>query len=92
MTLKASVHPQGIRPELVLALCIADSACRGLHVDLTVLALTHGGDAAELQVSYIAPERRLAVRNAIALAVGSDYDVTLEPTYLALAYNPKEQY
>lgn len=90
MTLKPAVRPQGVRTELVLALLIAEGVYRELSMDMTVLAIRGAGASAELRVSDILPERRLALRSALDVATGTHYDVTLEPTHLSITYNPKE--
>jgi hypothetical protein len=90
VTLRSSARPQGIRTELVLVLLIAEGVFRELSMAMTILAIRNAGASAEIRVSDILPERRMALRSALDVATGPHYDVTLEPTHMLITYNPKD--
>lgn len=97
MRLKDGVKVHGIRPELLLALQIADAVYRERGHSLTVTSLTDGthsatslhyaGAAADLRIWGVDEPHAMALE--IGAALGEDYDVLAERTHIHLEYQPR---
>lgn len=100
MILKGDVDPQGIRPELNLALMVAESvfARRGIECVITSLtdgkhsrtSLHYSGCAADLRIRHMPREVAEEIAQEIDVALPNDqYDVIMESTHLHIEYQPK---
>lgn len=107
MILKPGVRATGLRPEMLLGLCVADTIYTKYGLSMTVTSLndsTHGmtslhyaGCAADLRTKDIPenidPQKIVA---EIKAALGIDYDVILENAgelneHAHLEYQPRRQ-
>lgn len=101
MKLKDGVTVMGIRPELVLALFIADRIWAGLGQELVVTSVTDGkhsrtslhyaGQAADLRVNYFDAPTRQKAADRLKDALGLDYDVIIEPDHIHLEFQPRRR-
>lgn len=103
MKFKRGVKAIGIRPELTIALVIADSVWKSNGEDLVVTSLNdsnhsksslhYAGQAADLRVRYFDESVRKSVADELRDALGNspDYDVVLESDHIHLEYQPKRQ-
>ena len=99
MKLKRNVRVLGIRPELLLALQVADGIWREHGKDLVVTSVTdskhsmtslhYAGCAADLRVRYFDAPTRQNVAEALINALTKEYQVMLEPDHIHLAYRPR---
>lgn len=99
ITLKPGVRAAGIRPEIALALHVADGIWQAQGQDLVVTSLTEGlhsrtslhyfGAAADFRIWNIDAER---ARRELADALGEDYDVVLEQDHIHCEFQPKSGY
>jgi len=100
MKLKNGVSARGIRPELVMALGIADGVYRDNGASMTVTSLvdsTHSrtslhysGCAADFRTNDISNAQAKKIVHELRGALGtSDFDVILESDHIHLEYQPK---
>ncbi|MCI0349105.1 MAG: hypothetical protein L0Z53_06730 [Acidobacteriales bacterium] len=99
LSLKQGVRVLGIRPELLLALMVAESIYRDRGTRLVVTSLIDGahsvgslhyaGAAADLRLP---PDNAPAVVTLLKEALGADYDVVLEADHIHLEFQPKQPY
>ena len=99
MTLKPSVRLTGIKPELAVALMVADSVYRDHGCLMVVTAvcdskhspgsLHYAGLAADLRTRDIAPETVAKIVERLKSALGMDFDVVLEADHVHLEFQPK---
>ena len=99
MSIKPGVRVLGIRPELVLALQIAQAIYAERSAPLVITSIidsTHevgslhyAGCAADLRLP---PDNALAVVVALHDALGPDFDVVLEGDHVHLEWQPKTPY
>ncbi len=97
--LKKGVRLHGIKPEIVLALVIADQVYMELGHELVITSVIDGkhsrasihytGGAVDLRIPG---EHGIAVRNRIARRVGGDFDVVLESDHIHIEWQPKGGY
>lgn len=97
--LKRGVRAAGIRPEIVLALQVAEGIWQDQGKALVVTSLTEGrhsrtslhysGAAADLRIWDLDAER---ARRELADALGEDYDVVLEQDHIHCEFQPKSGY
>ena len=105
MMLKLGVRLIGVRPEVVLALAIAETVWARHGADLVVTAVIDGqhkrssahytGCAADLRVHGLADPS--AAASDLRVALGEDFDVILEAqgapnVHIHLEYDPKLSY
>lgn len=97
MRIKPGVKMQGVSPELVLGLTVAESIYRERSYDLTVTSLLDGehsknslhysGNAADLRIWQVSNPAALA--QELQDALGDDWDVVAERTHIHVEYQPK---
>jgi hypothetical protein len=100
MRLKPGVRVLGIKPELLLAIMIAERAFHPNELVITSLMDgTHSrgsehytGMAFDARTRDVAESRAKELAHSIGAALGSDYDVILEPSHLHIEYDPKAPY
>ncbi len=100
MILGAEVRVFGIRPELLLALVVADELYHKKDETLIIYHLMDGehmkgslhyvGSAGDLSVPQLS--NPLAMVTDLRAALGSDYDVVYETTHIHIEFQPKEHY
>lgn len=101
MILKTGIRVAGIRPEILLALIIAE---RIFHtevpaVEMVVTDITgdnHGraslhyvGLAVDLRIRGISKETILIIVERLQAALGENYDVVLESDHIHIEFQPK---
>ena len=99
MILKKNVKTLGIKPELLLALFIADGVYKTFDVELVVTSITDGkhsrtsrhylGIAADLRKYYFTPRQVKSVAKEHRKRLGKDYLVLVEKTHIHLAWKPQ---
>ena len=98
MQLKPGVRTFGARPELVLALVIANEVYAMHGQSMVVTSITEGvhsrasihytGGAADLRLTPKAPE----ICGVLRERLGDDFDVVLEPDHIHIEWQPKQPY
>ena len=98
MILKEGVRACNIKPELMLALIIADRVYDKYGEELVVTSLNDGnhsrkslhysGQAADLRTRYFRSDEVALVAEDIRSRLGSDYDVVVESDHIHLEYQP----
>jgi hypothetical protein len=96
--LKTGVKMEGVQPEIVLALCVADAVLRSKGFDLVVTSIADGkhsanslhysGRAADVRSRDIPVGERHAVREALEFALGQEFDVVLEKDHYHIELDP----
>jgi len=99
MKLKTGVKTAGIRPEILLALFIADKVWTDNGKELVVTSITDGkhslhskhypGLAVDLRTRYFLLNIKVKVAGELRLKLGKDYHVLMEKTHIHLSYKPK---
>lgn len=94
-----SINPAGIRPELVLALFIADQvyAIHGTELVITSLvdgrhshtSLHYAGCAADLRTRNLPESKRQTVAEEIKARLNRHYDVLFEGDHIHMEYQPR---
>ncbi len=100
MILGHKVRVFGIRPELLLALVVADTLYQKKDEIMTVYHLMDGkhmraslhytGGAGDISVPQLS--NPLAMVTDLRDSLGSDYDVVYETTHIHIEFQPKEHY
>lgn len=100
MKLKPGVRVHGLRPEVVIAMLAAESVALRHGQELVVTSGIDGshsrgsehykGDAFDMRIWFFADPR--AVRDDLAVALGTDFDVILEGNHIHVEYDPKDPY
>ena len=96
MRLKEGVRVAGVRPEIVLAMQVAEVVYQEHQSELVITSVTEGthsptslhysGAAFDCRIWNVNPR---AVRDSLADRLGEDYDVVLERTHLHVEFQPK---
>lgn len=102
ITLKPGVRINGIRPELLLGIMIAESVYSLKNRTLTITAcidgkhsvgsLHYAGCAVDLRTRDLPAGEPEEITNLLKSALGSDFDVALEKDHIHLEFQPKEAY
>lgn len=102
MRIKAGVRVHGLRPEILLALMVAESVYRRREAELVLTCGIDGqhsrgskhyiGNAIDLRLHNLPPGTWQEVREEIAGALGIDYDVVLEDDHIHIEFDPKIAY
>lgn len=100
LTLKPDVRITGLRPEVVIAIVVAErayaeigcalmltSAIEGAHMRSS---LHYAGSAADFQTHNVAPDKLKPLVEKIGGALGPDFDVLLESDHPHVEFQPKE--
>lgn len=98
MIIKKGVKANGVRPEILLALLIADSVYIMLGFELVVTELTGGehrvgslhfvGLGADIRTRYFKDGGKEAAK-ILRDKLGDEYDVVLHKTHIHIEYQPK---
>ena len=99
MKLKDGIKILGLRPELNLALIIADKIWSNYNQELVITELTGGkhgtaslhyaGLSADLRTRYFTDEEKELVAKDLREALGENYDVVVEKTHIHIEFQPK---
>jgi hypothetical protein len=101
MKVKPGVRPDGVRPETLYAIMVADSLFRARGGECTVTSLCEGkhsqnslhyvGRAVDLRIRDVASKDTVipAIVRDLKEALGAAYDVILEPTHIHIEFDPK---
>ena len=97
--LKQGVTLNGIQPEMVAAMAIVASVYSWLDYDCIPTSCTDGehsagslhytGLAMDFRTRIVPEGERPKLRDAVAQALGDEYDVVLEATHLHVEFDPK---
>lgn len=100
MIFKKGVKVQGIRPELILAIIVADGVYASLGQELVITSLLDGthsntslhytGCGVDFRTRFFTQEEAEKARNDISARLTSDYDVILESNHIHLEYQPRK--
>lgn len=101
MKLKPGVRVDGIQPELLIALAVADGVYREITgAGCTVTSVRDGshsvrgmhpaGLAADLRTRDVPATERSTIQQHLAAALGDDYDVVLEADHIHLEFDPAD--
>jgi hypothetical protein len=98
--LSSAVRVHGLKPELLLALTIADGVYQRQGVELEITSIVDGkhsrgslhyvGMAADLRTRTLPAGTAPLVARQLRAALGDDYDVVLEDTHLHVEFQPKD--
>jgi hypothetical protein len=100
--LKEGVRIQGISNEMTIAFAIIIATMTRLGYSTIITSCIDGkhsrgslhyvGNALDIRHNIIPEDRREAVRQQLAIALGMDFDVVLEKTHFHIEYQPKVEY
>lgn len=100
MMLKAGVRLLGIRPEMVVAIMVAQEVYRANGADLAVTSVIDGthsraskhytGCGVDLRTRHLQDPAK--VHRELKDALGEDFDVILEDDHIHVEYDPKSPY
>mgnify|MGYP001945775587 CR=1 FL=1 len=102
MRLKNNVKLHGIRPEMLIALLVADQVYKSYGQDLVITSANDGrhsytslhyaGAAVDLRIRYFSKEVQLIVHKEIQEKLNtSDFDVVLESDHIHIEFQPKAE-
>lgn len=99
LTIKPGVDVFGIRPEVVLAIVVAERIWNSYGLGLTLTcsrdgkhsetSLHYAGAAVDLRTHGMASDALAEAVRTLKGALGRDYDVIIEPDHLHLEYQPR---
>lgn len=99
LTFKSDVKVAGMRPELLLALFVAERVYATHNYNLTVTSVCDGkhsrtslhycGCAADLRIRDIDPSNHKLIVDEMQAALGADFDVILESDHIHVEFQPK---
>ena len=100
MKLKSSVKSLGVKPELILAVIIAESVFRNYESELIITSIVDGkhqavnskhfsGNAFDCRISHVKDKPTLVyILQSLKNSLTSDYAVILESDHIHIHYNP----
>lgn len=99
MRFKEGIKIQGISPELMLGLIVANDVYRHNGQILTITSILDGkhsntslhytGCAADLRISDVSKSKISIIKAQLEDSLTADFDVILEPTHIHLEYQPR---
>ena len=101
MRLKTGVRVRGVRPEIVVAMMVANSAFEAfaLAPEMVVTSCTEGrhswtslhyqGAAFDIRTRDASSDVNTAIVKELKDSLGPDFDVILEDTHIHIEYQPK---
>ena len=100
MRMKQDVNPIGIRPELLLAMMIADTVYTEAGYELVITSINDGthsktsrhyqGMAFDCRIRHIPGPIVQQIFDALKLNLGSNYFVLLESNHIHISYKPRK--
>ena len=102
LSIKPGVRVFGLRPEIVIALQVADGAFKDIGLDCTVTcgiegrhavaSLHYSGCAVDIRTRDVPTDKLGPLRKTIADRLGPDFDVVQEATHFHIELQPKQPY
>jgi hypothetical protein len=99
LTLKPDVRIFGLRPEIVIAILVAERAYAEIGCELMLTSgiegthsagsLHYAGSAVDFRTLNVAPDKLKPLVEKIRAALGPDFDVLLETNHLHAEFQPK---
>jgi len=99
MRVKPGVNLTGLRPEIVLALIVAQEVYRQFSAELVITSaldgrhsatsLHYAGQAADLRTKHVKPELAQKIADTMSERLGDHYDVIYEGTHLHIEFQPR---
>lgn len=99
LSLKPGVRVQGLSTEIMLAVCIAESAFKDEGYDCVITSLLDGqhsfnslhysGNAVDLRIRHLQEAHAGLIAEDIETALGPDYDVVLESSHIHIEHQPR---
>jgi len=99
MKLKSGVIIEGLKPEILIGVIIANDTFSKLGHELVITAGLDGvhmkgskhyiGQAVDIRSRDILPERLLTVFAALKMNLGANFDVVKEDTHIHVEFDPK---
>jgi hypothetical protein len=99
LTLKPDVRIFGLRPEIVIAILVAERAYAEIGCELMLTSgiegthsagsLHYAGSAADFRTLNVTPDKLKLLVEKIGAALGPDFDVLLESNHLHVEFQPK---
>ena len=99
MRLKKGVRIRGLRPEIVLAMIMANEVCEKLGVEMVITSCTEGkhswgslhysGCAFDFR-KWVFSDNGVEARKMLSEKLGQEFDVVLERTHIHVEFQPKE--
>lgn len=100
LMLKPGVRVSGLRPEILLAVVVAERAYEAMGVDCVITACVDGkhspsslhyaGAAVDLRTRDVPTEQRAALAARLRACLGEDHDVILEADHIHIEFQPKK--
>jgi len=100
MRLKSGVRILGIKPEILLAIMMAERAFR--PNEMVITSVTEGshvrgsehytGNAFDCRIRDMSETRAREIAERIGVDLGNDFDVILETDHLHIEFDPKTPY
>ena len=102
LSLKTGVRVLGIRPELLLAVIVAERAYAEAAADCVITAcvdskhsrgsLHYSGAAVDLRTNNLHPGEADKIIARLRACLGADFDVLLESDHIHIEFQPKEPF
>ncbi len=99
MRLKKGITLQGVRPELILGLCVISNIFKIFGNDMIITSLLDGqhsknslhytGCAADLRTSHLGKETIEGIIDEMKDDLTNDFDVVLESDHIHIEYQPR---
>lgn len=99
MKLKHSVRLQGLQPQILLAVMVADDVYKKYGKELVITSVNdsrHGknsihyrGNAIDTRTRYFSYDEKIAVYKEIKERLTVDFDVVLEKDHIHIEFDPK---
>jgi len=100
--LKPGVRILGVKPEILLAIMVADGVFKDHGLELVITSITEGthmrgsehytGNAFDFRIRDITEPKVRQICHSIGGSLGADYDVVLETDHGHVEYDPKTPY
>jgi len=100
LTLKPDVRITGLRPEIILAIVVAERAYAEIGCELTLTSGIEGahgrgslhfaGCAVDLRTQNVPAGKLQPLVDKIRTALGADFDVVLETNHCHIEWQPKQ--
>lgn len=96
--LKKGVQVGGVRPEMVVALVVANGVFARFNVDAVVTSCSEGthsinsrhymGCGLDFRTHTVSPGQHVDLRDALIDALGTDFNVILEGSHIHIGFRP----
>ena len=103
MKLKAGVRVLGLSTPMILAAIVADTVYHEVAGVSAVItsgidgshsrgSKHYAGDAIDLRINHVAPEKHPILVSELKSALTADYDVVFEDDHIHIEFDPKDAY